>query len=102
MLHDWNLSRMQSVVLQTPRCPNRIRPFSGETVNGSTQLCLGLDCPLPPEKVAQVHAKESREIPRRSYRRPEIETREWPRTPRFLSWQSERAWEVSINQFGPI
>ena len=77
-------------------------------MNAFHQLTLDLDSPssgtLQTEKVAQVPAKEPRKVSRRRYRWTEIALREregYP-PPRFLSWQSERAWEVGIPPFGPI
>ena len=72
-------------------------------MNAPAQLDFGFPRPtsLQPEPKM---AKEKQSVfapSRRSYRRTEIETREW-KNYRFLSWQQQYGYEVGIRHVGPI
>ena len=73
-------------------------------MNAPAQLDFGFPRPTPLQPEPKMAKKEqSTDAPsRRSYCRTETEAREWPRTPRFLSWQSEYAYNVCVPRSGPI
>lgn len=73
-------------------------------MNESIQLDFGFPRPMGPKALETVLQKEPNPPRRlRRYSWPETSARGWKvPTDRFLSWQSERAWEVGIPRSGPI
>jgi len=70
------------------------------------QMDFGFPRPtaLQPEPKMAKKEQSADASPRRSYRRAEIETREWESYPkyRFLSWQWQQAYEVGVRHVGEI
>jgi hypothetical protein len=75
-------------------------------MNAPAQMDFGFPRPTPLQPEPEM-AKEKQSVftpSRRSYRRTEIEAREWESYPkhRFLSWQWQQAYEVGVRHVGEI